>query len=99
MDCHEILKILRQHKKELKQKFGVKRLGVFGSYVRDEQAEDSDVDIVVEFEKGRKTFDNFMDLVFFLEELLGKKVDLVTLESVSPFIRPYIAEEVIYGSL
>jgi len=65
MDCHEILKILRQHKKELKQKFGVKRLGVFGSYVRDEQAEDSDVDIVVEFEKGRKTFDNFMDLVFF----------------------------------
>ena len=99
MDCHEILKILRQHKQELKQKFGVKRLGVFGSYVRDEQAEDSDVDIVVEFEKGRKTFDNFIDLVFFLEELLGKKVDLVTSESVSPSIRPYIAEEVIYEIL
>ena len=99
MERNEILKILKTHRKELKVKFGVKRIGIFGSYVRGEQKESSDIDILVEFEKGKKNFDNFMNLVFFLEKILGKKVDLVTREGISPFIRPYIEREILYEKL
>lgn len=73
---------------------GVKRLGLFGSFVRGEQRPDSDVDILVEFEPGQKTFDNFMELSFLLEELLQRRVELVTLEALSPHIGPYILAEV-----
>lgn len=95
MERSEILKILKKHKRELKDKFGVKRIGIFGSYVRGEQKESSDIDILVEFEKGKKNFDNFMNLAFFLEKILGKKVDLVTVEGISPFIRPYVEREIV----
>lgn len=75
---------------------GVKRCGLFGSFVRGAQNEESDVDILVEFEEGRKSFDNFMRLAFFLEEALGRKVDLVTPESLSRHIGPRILREVEY---
>ena len=99
MDRDEILRILKKHKKELKERFGVKRIGLFGSYVRGNQKESSDIDILVEFEKGKKNFDNFMDLLFFLERILGKKVDLITKESISPFLRTYIESDVVYEKL
>ena len=76
--------------------FGVKRCGIFGSFVRGEQNEESDVDILVEFEEGQKSFDNFMRLAFFLEEALGRKVDLLTPESLSRHIGPRILREVEY---
>ena len=63
--------------------FGVKRLGLFGSFVRGEQHPGSDIDLLVDFESQLKTFQNFMDLSFFLEELLGAKVELVTRESLN----------------
>jgi len=77
---------------------GVKRLGLFGSFVRDEQRSTSDVDILVEFEAGRKTFDAFMELCFFLEDLLKRRVEVLTPESLSPHIGPRILKEVEYVS-
>jgi len=78
---------------------GVKRIGLFGSFVRGDQNSDSDIDLLVEFEIGRKTFDNFMELSFFLEEVLQHKVELVTVESLSPYIGPHILKEVEYAAL
>jgi len=65
------------HRDELKR-FGVKKCGLFGSYIRNQQSRRSDIDILVEFEPEYKTFDNFMNLAFYLEKLLGCDVDLVT---------------------
>ncbi|HEY4690601.1 MAG TPA: nucleotidyltransferase family protein [Anaerolineae bacterium] len=91
----DILASLEDHKREIKA-LGVKRLGLFGSFVRSEQSADSDIDILVEFDQGQKTFDNFMQLAFFLESLLQRRVELVTPESISPYIQPYIIKEVEY---
>jgi len=94
----EILDTLREHRADLKR-FGVKKIGLFGSYVRGEQRPDSDIDLLVEFEPGRKTFKAFIGLCFYLDELLQQKVELVTTESLSPYIGPYILQEVQYASL
>ena len=94
----EVLNIIRNHQKEIRD-LGVKRYGLFGSFVRGQTTEQSDIDILVEFEPGQKTFDNFMKLAFFLEDLLGREVDLVTAESLSPYIGPHILKEVEYASL
>ena len=91
----DLLALVQDHQDQLKR-FGVKRLGVFGSFVRSEQHDASDVDMLVEFEPGRKTFDNFVHLAFYLEELLGRKVDLLTPESLSPYLGPRILREVEY---
>ncbi len=64
--------------------FGVARLGLFGSFVRDEPQPGSDVDLIVEFEEEEKTFDNLMGLSFFLEDTLQRRVELLTPESLSP---------------
>ena len=95
MKRDEILKTLRVHKDELRQRFGVKSLAVFGSVARGEARPDSDVDILVEFE-GRATFDRYMGLKFFLEDLLGRRVDLVTRKALKPRMRPYVEREAIY---
>jgi predicted nucleotidyltransferase len=93
----ELFGALRTHEARLKD-YGVKRCGVFGSFVRGMQTDRSDVDILVEFEPGKKSFDNFMHLAFFLEETLGRRVELVTPESLSPYIGPHILREVEYAS-
>jgi hypothetical protein len=92
----QLLTLLREHQPELRR-FGVKRCGVFGSFVRDEPQDQSDVDILVEFEPSQKTFDHFIHLAFFLEDLFGRKVDLITTESLSPYIGPHILREVEYA--
>ena len=92
----EVLEILEENLGEIK-KFGVKRLGLFGSFVRGEQKGERDIDILVEFEKGKKTFDNYMELKFFLEKLLKCKVDLVISEALKPRIKPHIMREVEYA--
>ena len=89
----DIVTVLRENR-ELIQGLGVKRLGLFGSFVRGEQRAESDVDLLVEFEPGKKTFDNFMALAFLLEDLLRRRVELVTAESLSPYLRPHILDEV-----
>lgn len=94
----DVLKILHQNRERLRG-FGVERIGLFGSFVREEQHPDSDIDLLVEFAAEQKTFDAFMDLVFFLEEILQHKVELVTVESLSPYLGPHILKEVEYAPL
>ena len=91
----DIQKILRAHRKELREKYGVRRIGVFGSYSRGEQRIDSDVDVLVEFERpvGLMTFVRLQE---YLEELLGIKVDLVTRGALKRRIRERILKEVKY---
>lgn len=80
------------------KKYGIKKIGIFGSYIRSEQKPTSDIDILVEFEKGKTTFDNYMDLKFFLEDLFKCKVDLVMKESIKPDLKPYILGSVKYAA-
>ena len=88
------IETIKKHKVDIKKRYGVKKIGVFGSYARGEQTETSDIDLLVEFENP--TFDNFMDLLFFLEDLFGKDVDLITTSGMSPYIRPNIEKEVVW---
>ena len=90
-----ILATLANNQVKIKS-FGIKRLGLFGSYAKGKANAQSDIDFLVEFEEGKKTFDNFMRLSFLLEDLLGKKIELVTPESLSPYIKPKITKEVEY---
>lgn len=90
-----VIDILKSHETEIKKRFGVNRIGLFGSFARGEQKDTSDVDILVEFEKP--TFDNFMDLAFFLEDLFDRRVELVTPDSLSPYIAPYVKKEVVWA--
>jgi predicted nucleotidyltransferase len=94
MTLEEILKELKHHRDTIRG-FGVRRLGIFGSYARDEPSVASDMDFLVEFEK--KTFDNYMDLKFFLEDLFECSVDLVIADAVKPRLRKPIFEETVYA--
>jgi predicted nucleotidyltransferase len=89
----EVLELLRGNSQTLRR-LGVRRIGLFGSFVRDEATRKSDVDLLVEFEAGQETFDNFMELGFFLEDQMGRRVETVTPESLSPYIGPHILREV-----
>ena len=95
---HDILEMLVRHRQEISA-FGVRRIGLFGSFARGEQRPDSDVDLLVEFDPAQKTFDNFMHLSFFLEDVLQRRVELVTTESLSPHIGPQILRETEYVQL
>ena len=75
-------------------KYGVKSIGLFGSFVKDSANDSSDVDLLVDFIPEKKSFDNFMDLAFYLEELFGRKVEIVTPQSLSKHIGPHILKEV-----
>jgi predicted nucleotidyltransferase len=92
----EIVHNIRESRERIR-KYGVKKIGLFGSFTCNEQKEQSDVDIVVEFEKGMKTFDNYMELKFYLEKQLKCKVDLVISDALKPEIKPYIVKEVEYA--
>jgi uncharacterized protein len=94
----DVMKILHQNQVRLKA-LGVNRIGLFGSFVRGEQHHDSDIDLLVEFEAGQKTFDAFMHLSFLLEEILQRRIELVTMESLSPHIGPHILKEVEYAAI
>ncbi|OAN46127.1 nucleotidyltransferase [Chloroflexus islandicus] len=94
----QILDLLRRHQREL-QRLGVRRCGLFGSFARNEAQAGSDVDMLVEFEPDQKTFDHFMQLALCLEDLFGRKVDLMTVEALSPYIGPHILREVEYVSI
>lgn len=90
----EIKKILIQHKKELADRYKVKEIGIFGSYVRGEGKDKSDLDILVEFNGpiGLK----FIELAEFLENILGVKIDLVSKGAIKPNRWKYIEEELVY---
>lgn len=93
----DFLKRLEEHGDFIRKNFGVKKIGIFGSFARGEEKRGSDVDILVEFAEGRKTFDNYMELKFFLENLFGRDVDLVTSTSIKPRLKENIKGEVAYA--
>jgi hypothetical protein len=95
VDKQVVLKKLTDYMEEIRQRFSVKALAIFGSIARDEAADNSDVDVLVVFEcKG--TFDLFMDLKFYLEDLLSTQVDLVTDKALRPQIRQAIEQEMVH---
>jgi uncharacterized protein len=94
----DIFSVLQQNRLRLRA-LGVKKIGLFGSFLRGEQRPDSDIDLLVEFEPVQKTFDNFMGLSFFLEEVMQRRTELVTVEPLSPYLGPHILREVEYAGL
>ncbi len=94
MQGDQILDFLKQNKKDLEIRFSVIRIGLFGSFLRGSASEKSDVDILVEL--AVPTFDHYMDLKFFLEDRLGRPVDLVLADSLKPRLKPIITSEVAY---
>ncbi|MFB0563615.1 MAG: nucleotidyltransferase family protein [Candidatus Lokiarchaeia archaeon] len=91
-----IVQKIEENKEKIK-KYKVKKIGVFGSYVSGQPKEKSDIDILVEFEEGKITFDNYMGLKLFLEDMFNCKVDLVIAEDIKQRLKPYIMREVAYA--
>ena len=94
-ELEEIKRKLREHKPELKERYNVEEIGIFGSYVHGDQAESSDIDILVEFSEpiGWK----IIDLKEELEKLLDRPVDLVTKDALKPRLKTQIMEDVVYA--
>ena len=88
-----ILEFLKEHKEELRKNFQVEKIGLFGSYARDNASEDSDIDILVEMPSS---FDKFFDLKYFLEDAFGKNVDLGKIKNLRLLIKKYVDKEIIY---
>lgn len=92
-----VLQILKEHEILIKDKFGVKRIGIFGSFARGKEKAGSDIDVLVEFDETKITFDNYMDLKFYLEDLFKREVDLVIESSIKPRLKDNIMREVVYA--
>ena len=97
MNREDVLERLRAEAPGLKQKYQLKSLSVFGSMARGDDRKESDVDILVTFE-GKATFDNFMGLKLDLEELLGRRVDLGTPNTLRPEMRENVEKDLIHVS-
>ena len=91
----EVLKLLAQHKPELARRFGITDLALFGSTVRDTARPDSDVDVLVSFD-GPATAKRYFGVQFYLEDLLGCPIDLVTSKALRPQLRPYIEASAVH---
>jgi len=96
MTKSEILDYLRNHKSELNKKYGVSKIGLFGSYARNEQNNDSDIDIAIEIEKGKKNIHTFLALKREMEKVFNKKVDLGIESTLKPIAKKHIQKEIIY---
>lgn len=95
MKKDELLVFLKEHKRELTARFSVKSIGIFGSVLHGIARDDSDIDILVEL--AFPTFDHYMDLKFYLEDHLGKPVDLVMADSLKPRIKQSVIQEAVYA--
>jgi predicted nucleotidyltransferase len=95
LNREEILEVLRNNSTTIRDSFKVRRIGLFGSSVRDERSLGSDIDLLVEFDKN--TFDNYMELKAYLENLFKREVDLVLSDSLKPRLRQYVQQEVVYA--
>lgn len=94
----ELLAAILANKAQI-ESYGVKRLGIFGSFVRNEATENSDVDFYIEFYPALKNFDNYMDLAELLKTLVGRNIEIITPQSLSKYIGPAILKEVEYVAL
>ena len=95
MKKNETLELLKAHKAEMQKKFDVTDLALFGSTSRDSAGPESDIDILVVFD-GPATSSRYFGLQFYLEDLFGKPVDLVTNKALRPELRPYVEQEAIH---
>lgn len=95
MKREAVLQLLRAHKLHLVRHFGVSKLALFGSVARDSATTQSDVDLLVEFD-GPATSDRYFGLQFYVEDILGCPVDLVTSKALRQELRPFIEKEVLY---
>ena len=95
MNRDEILDKLQAHKPTLAERFGVTALALFGSYARDQAVDGSDVDILVSFD-GPATSRTYFGVQFYIEDLLGRPVDLVTEKALRPEFRPYVEREAVH---
>lgn len=95
MDRAQTLRLLAEHKPELQQRFDVADLALFGSTARDSAGADSDIDILVAFD-GEATSARYFGVQFYLEDLFGRPVDLVTDKALRPELRPYIEKEAMH---
>ena len=92
----DIFNTIKIHKTDL-NRFGIKNIGLFGSYVRNEQSTHSDIDLLIDFIPESENFDNLMSVCDYLDELFnGIKVEVVTKNGLSPYIGPNILKEVVY---
>jgi len=98
LNKEEIFKLLKQHKEKLKKCY-VLKIGILRSVLRGDNTNESDIDFIVEFEDGKKNYDNFIELAFLLEHLLQRKVDLLTIEALSPYMKPKILKEAYFESI
>lgn len=95
----EILDELSKNLNTWKQNYGVKRIGLFGSYSRDEQKDSSDIDVIVEFNDVDGSFDNYMNLKISLEDLFQKPIDLVILNDIKPALKSNILSTITFVTL
>jgi len=95
MNKNDIHSLIEGRKQELKQ-YGLRRIGIYGSYVRNEAIATSDIDLILDFDETKKTYRNFIGSTFLLEKLLGHTVDAVTPQGLSPYIKPYIDHDATY---
>jgi hypothetical protein len=91
-----IKSFLVENRDLLKESFGVKKAGISGSFVKGEQKNSSDIDVLIEFEESKETFNNYMNLKFYLEDTFGRKVDLVVTDTIKPLIKEDILREAVY---
>jgi predicted nucleotidyltransferase len=95
MDRARTLKLLRDHMPTLTNEYGVRSLALFGSMSRDEARDDSDIDVLVSFD-GPATSARYFGVQFYLEDLLGRPVDLVTEKALRPELKPYVEQEALH---
>lgn len=94
----ELVRIISSHGKEIST-FGVKKIAVFGSFIKNNVTPNSDVDLIIEFDPNYKTLKNLYSLSQYLQNLFGRKVEIVTLQSLNPFTGKYIIQEAEYVAI
>ena len=92
----EVLSILKRESHDLKERFGVIKIGLFGSVVRNEAGDLSDLDLLIALDPESVTYKKYLDLEAYLQSLFPRKIEIVTTDGVSPYILPYISREVVW---
>ncbi len=92
-----VIEILKNNEELIRRRYGVSKIGVFGSFTRGQARQDSDVDVIVYFKEEAENFDNYIELKYFLEEAFGRDVDLVTVDALRPQLKNEILNDVVYA--
>ena len=96
LSLEAIRNFLQENKELIKKKFAIEKIGILGSFIMGKEKTSSDIDILIEFERDRTTFKNYMGLKFFLEDHFHRKVDLIIIENIKPLLKEAILREAVY---